>query len=121
MNLKNKCDNLLRTWIENADPQGEYKLTGGYWEVLYPILKTHSPELLKKYEDIVGEFDTFNEDVRNKLSTGLDETDFKNALEYMQAQEKNFGTPADRHNIDLGNDNVIAYIANQNLDENVFD
>jgi hypothetical protein len=51
----------------------------------------------------------------------LDETDFKNALEYMQAQEKNFGTPADRHNIDLGNDNVIAYIANQNLDENVFD
>lgn len=121
MILKSKCDNLLSTWIENADPQGEYKLTGGYWEVLYPILKTHSPELLKKYEGIVGEFDYFNEEVKNKLSSGLDETDFKNALDYMNAQENNFGTPAEKHYIDMGNDRVIAYIANQNLDENVFD
>jgi hypothetical protein len=121
MNLKSKCDNLLNTWINNNEPDGEYKLTGPYWEVLYPILKTHSPELLKKYEGIVGEFDYFNEEVKNKFSTGIDELDFKNAISYMNAREKNYSTPNETHQVDLGDDRVISYLPNQSMDEDIFD
>jgi len=119
--LKEKCDTVLRVWISNSDPEGEYKLTGGYWEVLYPLLKKHSPELLRMYENFVGEFDYFNEEVRNHLSTGDEEKDFINAIGYMNARERMYATPMDRHAIDLGDDRIIYYIPNQSLDEDVFD
>lgn len=118
MNLKEKCDQLIKTWIETEDGSGNFKLSGVCWEILYPVLKKNSPELLKKYEDRLSiEFDVFNADIFDKLSTGIDDKDFENAVNYMNAREQSYATPDEVDYFDVGDDRVIPYIANQALDE----
>jgi hypothetical protein len=118
VDIKEKCKSLIRVWIQQENGDGVYKLTGGYWEVLLPILEKYAPNELAEYGQLLGEnFDIRNQQVKTLLDMGLEETNYKNALEFMNERIDMFATPQDPHYIDLGDDNIIAYIPNQAVQE----
>lgn len=118
MELKEKVKQLLNTWIQTEDGTGTFKLTGPYWEVLYPVLKKYEPELLQQYENKLYEvFEYFNEEVRTKVSTGDEEQDYINAINYMNAREQQYANNGDVHYVDFNGDDY-AYIPNESIDQN---
>ncbi|MCK9209256.1 MAG: hypothetical protein M0P61_00330 [Ignavibacteriaceae bacterium] len=118
MELREKVKLLLNTWIQTEDGTGTFKLTGPYWEVLYPILKKHEPDLLKQYENKLQEvFENFNEEIREKVSSGDEEQDYVNAINYMNAREKQYANNGDVHYVDNDGDDY-AYIPNVSIDQN---
>lgn len=116
--VKEKVKQLLKTWIETEDGTGNYKLTGPYWEVLYPILKKHEPQLLQQYENKLQEvFENFNEEVKVKVFSGDEELDYMNAINYMNMRERQYANNGDVHYVDFDGDDY-AYIPNQSIDQN---
>lgn len=115
--VKQLADSLLQNWNETENGEGLFKFTGGYWEVLHPILKKYAPKQLAEYEKAAGEtFDYFNEEVKKSLATGDEETDIKNAIDYLNGRLEQYATANDVHIIDLGDDNIIPYMPNQDID-----
>ncbi len=117
--LQERCKTLLGIWNANEDGSGQYKFTGGYWEVLYPLLKKYAPEELKRYQNLLSEeFNYFDERVKAKVDTGDEEQNFRNAVNYMNNRIRNMYAAGSEHQIDLGDDEIIAYLPNQNIDQN---
>ncbi|GEM_PF-2436459 len=114
--IREATKNLLTTWLHNENGKGEYKITGGYWEVLYPILNKYQPNLLEEYESIVGGFSYFDSEVKELFDQGSDLLNLVGTLLYMDERRNNL--PEDIHYIDLGNDEIKPYIPNQNIDLN---
>lgn len=111
---------LLDVWIAEDHGNGYYKLTGRYWEVLYPILKKYSPKKLAVYEGLVGNFEIFNEQVKKLV-------DYNDELCNWVASIINFNSRfkfADLNEVDLINDpetdEDIAYLPNQFIDTNTY-
>jgi len=119
MGLREKVEQLLSTWIQTEDGTGTFKLTGPYWEVLYPILEKHEPDLLKKYENKLQErFENFNEEVRAKVSSGDEGQDYINAINYMNERERQYANNSDVHYVDIdGDGDDYAYIPNESIDQ----
>lgn len=118
MPLPEKCKVLLDTWMQEEKGTGEYKLVGGYWELLYPLFQKYAPEELQKYERATGEkFEHFNSEVREVLDAGDEETNFRNAVNYMIDWMRTH-PPGSVHHIDMPDDEILAYIPNQNIDQN---
>lgn len=116
--MRKKAEQLLDVWNNTEDGTGNYKLTGPYWEVLYPILKEYAAEKLAEYERKCGEkFDFFNSEVKRLVDSGDEEENFLNAINYMNGMENSFATPQTIHQVDTADDRIIPYIPNQNIDE----
>ncbi|MCX6170647.1 MAG: hypothetical protein NTX65_15000 [Ignavibacteriales bacterium] len=111
---------LLDNWVVEDQGIGLYKLTGRFWEVLYPILKKYAPIKLVEYEKLVGEFEVFNERVK-KLVDYDDELCNWIASILNYNSRFSFASPND---VDLVNDPVtdddIAYLPNQEIDTNAY-
>jgi hypothetical protein len=118
--MKEKIEKLTRTlleiWLSTESGEGLFRFTGGYWEVLYPILQKYQPRLLKQYESLLGEeFSFFNEEVREKLTTNDELQDLENAINYYN-ERIGVATADTTHTIELDGDKTIEYMPNQNLD-----
>lgn len=111
---------LLDNWISEDQGEGLYKLTGRFWEVLHPILKKYAPEKLVKYENIVGEFEIFDERVK-KLVDYDDELCnwIASVLNYNSRFSYSSVTDVDLVN-DPATDDDIAYLPNQVIDTNAY-
>ena len=119
MTTKEKCLQILDVWMQSEDGNGNYKLTGPYWEVLYPLLLKHAPEKLKQYESMLNDrFDYFDAEVKQAIDVGNEDQNYINAINYMNEMEDNFATTTYIHEVDLGNDRIKPYIPNQSIDEN---
>jgi len=115
--VKQLAESLLKNWIAQDKGEGLYKYAGGYWELLYPIFKKYTPDLLKRYENMLMEdFSYFNDDVRNLLDTGDEETNILEAIQYINDRIDSMASPQDVHYIELEDDEIIPYIPNQNID-----
>ncbi len=110
---------ILDNWIGNETGRGLFRYAGGYWELLYPILKKYQPGLLREYEGLVGEFNYFNERVREKLDRGSEIENFVEALNYANSRIDDYASELEYHLIllDEGEDEIIKYIPNQALDQ----
>lgn len=107
---------LLENWIAEETGEGLYKFTGGFWEVLYPILKKYQPELLKRYENLLGEeFEYFNPIVKELYDCHSDEQNIVNAINYMN-ERMSYATANEIYLIEIGGDELIPYMPNQNID-----
>ncbi len=116
--LDERCRILLRVWMTNEQGRGEYKYCGGYWEVLYPLLRKYAPEQLDSYERMLPEnFDYFDDRVHEILDSGSEEKNFRNAVNYMNARMAMY-YPESVHHIEMGDDEILAYVPNQNIDQN---
>lgn len=112
MSLEEKCKQLLNLWI-SQNAKGIFKMTGPYWEVLYPILLKYAPAELKKYEIIAGEkFITFNEKVKQLVESGDEDADFGHAITFLNQQLDNYAVPNDMHFVDIDGE-TIQYLPNQ--------
>ena len=111
--IKELTKKLLSIWINNETGEGLFRFTGGYWEVLQPILKKYQPELLKTYENLIcEEFTIFNPEVRNAITTNNELKDLENALNYYN-NRIGIATAFTTHTIELKNDVVIEYMPNR--------
>lgn len=119
--LQERCKALLDIWNANEDGTGRYKYTGGYWEVLYPLLDKYAPGELARYEELLSEqFDYFNERVKAAIDTGNEEENFRNAVNYMNSRMQSMYTAGSIHQIDLGDDEILGYLPNQNIDQSEY-
>lgn len=116
MTIQEKIKNLLKLWIATDNGQNLYKYTGGFWEVLYPLMQKYAPEELQEYESIVGPFEYFDPSVKKAVQSGIEDTDFRNAITYMNSR-LTCTTSQDVHLIDLGEDSIVPYLPNQNIDK----
>ncbi|HEX2868713.1 MAG TPA: hypothetical protein VHO03_16855 [Ignavibacteriales bacterium] len=116
MTIDEKIKNLLNLWIATDNGQELYRFTGPYWEVLYPLMEQHAPKELGQYENIAGPFEVFNEDIKKKYESGNEDTDFRNTINYMNGRLYSTSS-TDVHLIDMGYDNIIAYLPNQEIDQ----
>lgn len=114
--IADTVNSFLHTWLANERGQGEYKQVGGYWEVLYPIFIRVAPEKIKVYENLLGEFEVFNPQVKKIFDEGSDLYNLIGALLYVKERQAGYALPGDVHLIDLGNDEIIPYIPNQSID-----
>jgi hypothetical protein len=112
--IKDTTHSILTYWLNTEKGRGEYKRVGGYWEVLYPILKKYQPDLLSRYENIIGDFNYFNEDVRKLFDQGNELYNLIASLQYME--ERKYNQPDDVHYIEIEEDEYLPYIPNQNID-----
>lgn len=118
MEIDEKCKQLLRLWISHENGEGHYKLTGAYWEVLLPILEKYAPDELEVYSQYVGEdFDLQNLQVKQTVDKGIEDTNYRNAIKYLNHRMDSYATPQDPHYVDLGDDNIVAYIPNQAIQD----
>lgn len=116
VNIKALSKSLLENWIAQETGEGLYKFTGGFWEVLYPILKKYQPELLRKYENLLGEeFNNFNEKVKEIYDSFDEEQNIINAINYMN-EKMRYSTANEIQLIDIGDDELLPYLPNQNID-----
>jgi len=119
--VKELAESLINTWLRAENGEGLYKYAGGYWEVLLPILRKYVPKKLKMYENMLGvEFNYSNEKVKELLDAGDEETNMRNAIEYINNRIDSFYLPSEVHFIDDGNGEDIPYIPNQNIDINQY-
>ena len=105
----------LTTWIKQPE-RSKYKLLGGFWEVILPILRKYEPEKTKKYENLVGSFDYSNDEVKELFDYGDDLTNILAGLTYYNERVVGFATAEDPHYITIG-EKDIAYIPNQSIDQ----
>lgn len=114
MELSEKCRRLLLQWRANEQGEGLFRLTGPYWEVLYPILLKYAPNQLHAYENLImEEFEVFNDDVKEVVDVGNEEKNYRNAIKYMNAREDMYATPLDPHYITIKNGDELEYIPNR--------
>lgn len=119
--LEERCNILLHVWMLKEKGRGEYKFCGGYWEVLYPLLQKYAPEKLKEYERMLPDtFDYFDPRVKAALDAGDEESNFRNAVNYMNDRISSLYTTSSVHQIELGDDEILAYVPNQNIDQNQY-
>lgn len=111
---------LLDNWISEDQGEGLYKLTGRFWEVLHPILKKYATAKLSKYEEIVGNFEIFDERVKKLV-------DYDDELCNWMASVLNYNSRfsfASPNDVDVVNDpetdDDIAYLPNQEIDTNAY-
>lgn len=117
--LSDVCPKIINNWIDNYDKFGElmHNYTGGYWEVLYPVLKKYAPEKLEEYAKLIGqEFEIFNERVKELVDSGDEMTNYKNAIEYLNACFSYTNCNDVHYVADEENDEDIPYLPNQNID-----
>lgn len=119
--ISDTANTLLDVWIKTDNGQGLFRYTGGFWEVLYPILKKEAPEKLKEYENIVGELDHFNPQIKEQFDYQSDLLNLLGALRYMNERADRFHSADEAHIIEIededGDSIDIAYIPNQSIDQ----
>jgi hypothetical protein len=119
--IEEYCLLLLKVLTQNEKGNGWYKMLGGYWELIYPMLEKYQPERLKLYDKLLAdELNYFNIRVYKNLDSGDEYENWQNAVRYMNERIANMNSPQDYHLIDLGNDEIISYIPNQPIDQEIY-
>lgn len=118
--VRDGVNSLLNNWISEEKGKGLYKLTGRYWEVLYPILKKYNLPKLTEYENLVGNFEIFDERVKKLV-------DYEDELCNWIVSVLNYNSRfsyANINDVDIVNDPAtdedIAYLPNQWIDTNAY-
>ncbi|GAB1348355.1 hypothetical protein MASR1M107_05670 [Ignavibacteriales bacterium] len=119
--IANKIRTLLKILSKVEKGNGWYKMLGGYWELIYPMFVKYCPEELADYErKLVLKPENFNKRVANILDSGSEETNYANAVNYMNSRIADMYSPQDIHLIDMGNDEILAYLPNQEIDQSEY-
>lgn len=117
--LRQRIKLYLQNLLQTDNGRKLYRQTGPYWENLYPVFKKYSPELLAEYERLAGPFDYFNEQVKAEYDYKDDLLNFLAALAYQEMRYDTMQDASAIHFIEVGG-NEIAYMPNQNIDQNQY-
>jgi len=119
--IANKLKTLLSVLTKAEKGNGWYRMLGGYWEIIYPMFVKYCPEELAQYESKLAlKPQNFNSRVANKLDAGNEEANFARAVNYMNSRIAEMYSPQDIHLIDMGNDEILAYLPNQEIDQSEY-
>lgn len=94
---------------------GLFRYFGGYWEVIYPILKKYDPQDLNEYEGLLcDQFTYFNPEVKELLDAGDEESNWALGINYFNARRQYYSA-SDIHYIEPKDDekDPIPYMPNQ--------
>lgn len=119
--IANKTKSLIKVLTLVEKGNGWYKMLGGYWELMYPMFVKYCPEELAQYENKLAlKPDSFNVRVAKHLDTGSEEENYRRAVNYMNSRISEMYSPQDIHLIDMGNDEILAYLPNQEIDQSEY-
>ncbi|MCA0388486.1 MAG: hypothetical protein LCH52_08325 [Bacteroidetes bacterium] len=119
--IANKTKTLLKVLSRVEKGNGWYKMLGGYWELIYPMFVKYCPDDLANYErQLTLKPEHFNNRVAEQLDAGNEEENYRNAVNYMNSRISEMYSPQDIHLIDMGNDEILAYLPNQEIDQSEY-